>query len=426
MKRFAFICLILILIGMISGIPLKVYPKKVKPVKIGIILCLSGPASMLGRHGRSGIEFVIDEINKQGGIKSLDGATIEYIVTDDKTLAATSVSEYERLVTAKKVIAVVGPCPAASQKATYPYAERYRVPLIGFGGGVLLKEPYRYGRNLQTHPLDIVRAMTGAIVKTANEMNLPLERIALLSYDVGSGPVARLIIPEAFKKVGVTEDKIVFNDLFSAKAEDLRPSALKMKTLNIQAMVGVKGVEHEILWAKACHGVDYFPLIYMGTTGIVTQETWDGLGDKLAKETISRPGWFGLGYFHPEIQYQPLQDFLVKFRDWAKLKGLPEPEVIEPYNVLGAQAMYFLYRAIEIAGSRKPSAINTALWKLSLKEGDPHLIAPQFLPELKFDFTTNYPKNRITFILFWDDTGKLQVAYPKEMRTAPMKIPDVK
>jgi len=42
-----------------------------EPVKVGVILPLSGPAATIGQYVREGIEFVFDRVNAEGGIKSL-------------------------------------------------------------------------------------------------------------------------------------------------------------------------------------------------------------------------------------------------------------------------------------------------------------------------------------------------------------------
>src|SRR3954467_3403988 len=53
-----------------------------KPVKMAMIVPLSGPWARQGQLLRQGADMAIDEINKSGGIKSLGGAKFELIPAD--------------------------------------------------------------------------------------------------------------------------------------------------------------------------------------------------------------------------------------------------------------------------------------------------------------------------------------------------------
>src|SRR3954452_6683697 len=53
-----------------------------KPVRMAMIVPLSGPWARQGQLLRQGADMAIDEINKSGGIKSLDGAKFELVAAD--------------------------------------------------------------------------------------------------------------------------------------------------------------------------------------------------------------------------------------------------------------------------------------------------------------------------------------------------------
>src|SRR5690606_34505144 len=52
------------------------------PVKIGLIVPLSGPWARQGQVMRIGAEMAVEHINAQGGIQSLGGAPIQLVVVD--------------------------------------------------------------------------------------------------------------------------------------------------------------------------------------------------------------------------------------------------------------------------------------------------------------------------------------------------------
>ena len=429
MKRFvlfSLISVVFLVIAVVTGSPTKAYPAEVKPVKIGGLVSLSGAYAGGGQQAKAGIEFVIQEINKAGGIKSLGGAKIEVVFTDDKSISTTSVSEYERLIDSEKVVAVIGPYPTGSQMAVFPLAERYRVPVFGFGGAPILKEPLKYSRDFQVPLVAVIDMIVKNTFDFARECNIPIEGVALISYGTTAGSLIKGLFEGSVERAGVSRDKIVMNELYSAKADDLRPVVLKAKAAGARIVIFGGGVEHAILWSKACFGLDYYPIVFnTWSHGAGSIETWRGLGDKLARMTIGRPGWLGLSFGPPKFPYKPFQNYRGRFLKWAKQKKLGIEE-IEMYHSLAGQMTYFLIRSIEMAGSRNPEEINKAAWNLTLKDGDPDLMHPIALPELRFDPKTNYPISLMIPFGFWNEKGGEEIAYPKKYRTAPLGKPVVK
>ena len=53
-----------------------------KEVKIGLIAPMSGPWARQGELMLKGANLAVDDINKQGGIKSLGGAMVKLLVFD--------------------------------------------------------------------------------------------------------------------------------------------------------------------------------------------------------------------------------------------------------------------------------------------------------------------------------------------------------
>ena len=99
-------------------------------VRVGHILPLSGGTSPQGTQIKAGTEIATEEINAEGGIKSLGGATIKLFFGDSKSTADGGVAETERLITREKVSIILG---AYSSAVTFPsteVAERYKTPWI--------------------------------------------------------------------------------------------------------------------------------------------------------------------------------------------------------------------------------------------------------------------------------------------------------
>ena len=69
------------------------------PIRIGVINSMSGSYAAYAQEGDPAFRYVIDKINKEGGIKSMGGAKIELVLADDTSQPARCATEVRRLVT---------------------------------------------------------------------------------------------------------------------------------------------------------------------------------------------------------------------------------------------------------------------------------------------------------------------------------------
>ena len=77
-----------------------------KPIKIGVVLPLSGGFEIYGNLGVRGAKMAVAEINAAGGV--LDGRPLELIIEDNKTDPKTAVEKAKKLILRDKVVAVDG------------------------------------------------------------------------------------------------------------------------------------------------------------------------------------------------------------------------------------------------------------------------------------------------------------------------------
>lgn len=97
------------------------------PIKVGVIVPLSGRLSSFGRSTANGIEMAADEINKAGGIS---GRRVELIVEDDRGLPDHAVRIATKLIKEDKVHALLGEAASSNSLAAASVAQRFRVPMI--------------------------------------------------------------------------------------------------------------------------------------------------------------------------------------------------------------------------------------------------------------------------------------------------------
>ena len=82
------------------------------PIKIGMVIPISGSSAPTGEYMQNGAQLAVDEINAAGGI--LDGRMIELLVEDEACDAQQGVASANKLVSSKVVVSVGGYCSGAT------------------------------------------------------------------------------------------------------------------------------------------------------------------------------------------------------------------------------------------------------------------------------------------------------------------------
>ena len=98
------------------------------PVKIGIVLPLSGAEELFGSQGLQGVKMAAAEINAAGGV--LGGRPFDLIIEDEETKLNLAVEKTEKVILEDKVIAVMGPTSSAHRDAMIEICTRHRTPLL--------------------------------------------------------------------------------------------------------------------------------------------------------------------------------------------------------------------------------------------------------------------------------------------------------
>jgi ABC-type branched-subunit amino acid transport system substrate-binding protein len=115
------------------------------PIKIGIVLPLSGGLELFGQQGIQGAKMAVAEINAAGGV--LDGRKFELIIEDNKTDPKTAVEKTKKLILRDKVHAILGPITSANRDAMTPHLTKLKTPLLyatDYEGGVCNRYVFCY------------------------------------------------------------------------------------------------------------------------------------------------------------------------------------------------------------------------------------------------------------------------------------------
>jgi branched-chain amino acid transport system substrate-binding protein len=102
-----------------------------KTITFGASVSLTGDLAAEAKTAKDGYDFMVDEINDQGGIPvGDDNYQVEIKYYDDKSDADTAVKLYDRLITQDDVDFLLGPYSSGVTEAVAPIAERNDLPMV--------------------------------------------------------------------------------------------------------------------------------------------------------------------------------------------------------------------------------------------------------------------------------------------------------
>ena len=114
---------IVMLVVMVAGAAPGFAAAQSGPIKVGLLVPLTGNASALGKDMLNGSELYLDEINRQVGNRK-----IELIVEDTEGVTATALTKARKLVDQDHVAILTGGLLASTGYALHPFADAAKIP----------------------------------------------------------------------------------------------------------------------------------------------------------------------------------------------------------------------------------------------------------------------------------------------------------
>ena len=99
-------------------------------IKIGVLAPLSGAVASQGAEMKAGVTAALEYFNANVGFKNLENVEVEVVFADSESSPDVGVSEFEKLVTVDKVIAVLGSYQSSVTSPCATLATKYHVPHV--------------------------------------------------------------------------------------------------------------------------------------------------------------------------------------------------------------------------------------------------------------------------------------------------------
>ena len=191
------------------------------PIKIGLIVPLSGFQAAYGEMYRTTFAMVVEDINKAGGI---NGSQIELLVDDDQGKAEQAVTLFRRHVS-DGVFAELGPIAGTTWEQVAPLANSMKTPALNWTAlkPGITKKPYA----LRIHPADDLMIPEGV---AEFRKKFPKIKKVVIAGDLKEASGASGI--EQFKKAAPANGfEIVEVVGFDTRTTDFSPVAIKIRGL---------------------------------------------------------------------------------------------------------------------------------------------------------------------------------------------------
>jgi len=310
-------------------------------IAIGTIMPISGPVSAYGIQSRDATQMAIDEINAAGGIL---GKQLTLYVEDDEATPEKTVNAFNKLVTQKKIVALVGGLTSNCTLSITAEAQKRKVVLV-----------------TPSSTNDTVTSAGNFIFRACYNDSFQGQVMAKFAYENLSAKTAAVIFDNtndyskglkdsfvaAFEKLGGT---MVANESYAKGDQDFAAQLTKIDGESPDVLFVPDYYSTVSLVAKQARsaGIDV-PML--GADG------WDEIANNAGDEVL---GCFYSNHYSPDANDQEVKDFVAKF----KAKYNVDPNALA---ALAYDATYMIADAIKLAGSTDAAKIQAAMEKTNKK-----------------------------------------------------------
>jgi branched-chain amino acid transport system substrate-binding protein len=398
----AIIVVVIIIVGLYAFFGWKAAPK-VEQVNIAVFMPLSGAQSVYGHDILQGVQFAVDEINAQGGIKSLGGAKINLIVVDITSDATQAVSIVEDALTRYDLTAAVGPGLSYLMIAVQPVFIKHRVPAVtgAISVDILKNNPKGEPWVFMMGPNSSLFGRTsGDFLKYLSDVEGIEAKIAVVhgntEYEVTTAEAAK----DRFESLGF---EVVLFEEYATPLVDATPLVQKIGASGATVVYPVSYLTDAQLIIKTMKVQNVRAIVIGGGAGYLYPAFYEALGDDVAYV-------FSVSQWNYDLwPSSKVEEYKEKF-------GVMFPQEQVGVNYAG---VWVLKEAIEIAASTDPEKVAEVLREIDITTG------PAGRPGyygVKFN-DMGWNTRAVAVMVEWLPGGDLVTVYPSEVATHEIVFP---
>lgn len=367
-----------------------------EPLKVGIILPLSGTQAMFGEMEKNSFLMAYEELKAAGKV-TVRGREIQLLFEDDQSKQDVAKAAAEKLVNSDRVAMLSGGYSSACTNVIAGSAQSMGMPLLIVTGSAdeITRKGWQWVFRGTAAPAS---KYTGALWDLLDKVVKP-EAIALIYENTDFGTSSAKGFRAEVEKRGL---KLVFDQAYEAGALDFKPMLARMKAKKPDLVFAVSYVMDAALIVKQMKELDLNARLFVGgAAGYTMPEFRENAGDA-SEYVASTTLWI------PNVAWPGAKDYFDKYAQ----KFGKEPD----YH--GAQAYATMYVIADVLGRAEdfaPEGIRKAL-----KDTDIMTV----MGPIKFEDWEGYTNQSrpTTYVVQWQK-GKLEVVWPEAARSAQLVFP---
>jgi branched-chain amino acid transport system substrate-binding protein len=333
-----------------------------EPIKIGVLLPLTGPFAKNGIENWEAMQIARDMINERGGI---NGRKIEYI-HGDATSPTAAISETERVITKDGVKITTGSFASPLAIAVSQAAERQGVFHWETTGAaeVITRRGFKYtfqvgaraGRYSQAAVDFITEQLAAKLGKSAPDL-----RIALLWENRAFGKSVGDGVRDYMKEKNL---KLVYDEGYDQFTTDMTPIVQKLKDVTPDIVIAISFPNDAILFQRKAKELDFYVKAFIGVSaGYSSPDLRNSIGDIVNGIFVSDfPPRVNPAVLQPEVR-RVGDEFYKRYED--KMKRPPAGHASAGFSAIWA----LFTEVLPKAKTFQPDELREIALKLDLPEG---------------------------------------------------------
>jgi branched-chain amino acid transport system substrate-binding protein len=364
-----------------------------QPIKVGIVLPLTGEKANFGEIERNSFLMALSNINKAGGVK---GAEIKLLIEDDTGNPDVARAATEKLISKDNVVILGGGYGSSETYAIAGVAQQKKMPfLINTGSADKITEQ---GWNYIFRLNPAVSEYSKAAESFLTEVAKPKTAVILFENTL-FGTSGSKQFEKSCKRLGI---QVVLKEGYEHGAIDFKPLLIKVKNAKPDLIYMISYIMDASLLTRQSMELDLNPKLFIGgAAGFTLPEFLQNAG-KAAEGVFSADLWV------PTLPYSGAMDY---YQNYKKLYG----KNTEYHGAEAYAALYVIADVLKRAKSFSSEDIRQALTATDMMT---------VFGRVKF---TSYDKktnqNKLpTYLVQWIK-GNLECVWPKEYATAKYVYP---
>lgn len=373
-----------------------------KTVRAGALLTLTGALSDVGAQMKKTIDYATEEINRAGGIRSLDGARLEFTYGDSQTDPNAGVAETQRMIDGG-VAAVIDQYPSAITIAASTVAERARTPYIASisYADAVTSRGYRYVFQQQVKARGIAEEKVAFLDHLNEVAGGRFKRIAVVYENTDYGTSIADNVTSQLKASG--RYSVAAKVAYPATSPSFDGQAAKVRSARPDAVLLVPYLNDQILWFRTAKRFG------------LHDRPWIGNSLKLEGDFAKAVHGVPEGDLDRNIWSADLSDEAADLgRRFKEATGF---ELSGNYALM-YQAVHTLKAALEKAGSAKRAKLRDALAGLRLSPGE-----DMIMPWKAIDFDDSGLNASGHGIVSQLVDGEWRTVWPDEYASTKLRVP---